>query len=101
MLVCSVARVQHRNIKPLRDEFRRAGRRVPDHNSVGPHGFERSNGIDERFAFFQARRFSLQRHRICASRAAAVVKLMRVRVDASKKATATVFPRNVANFFRG
>jgi hypothetical protein len=35
------------------------------------------------------------------SRDAAVPKLMRVRVDVSKNASATVFPRNVANFFRG
>ena len=34
-------------------------------------------------------------------RDAAVVKLMRVRVEASKNATATVLPRNVASFFRG
>ena len=34
-------------------------------------------------------------------RAAAVVKLMRVRVDDSKKATATVLPRSVASFFKG
>ena len=34
------------------------------------------------------------------SRDAAVVKLMRVRVDASKNATATVLPRSVANFFK-
>ncbi len=35
------------------------------------------------------------------SRAAAVVKLIRVRVDGSKKAIATVRPRKVANFFNG
>ncbi len=35
------------------------------------------------------------------SRDAAVPKLMRVRVDVSKNASATVFPRNVANFFSG
>ena len=34
-------------------------------------------------------------------RAAAVVKLMRVRVELSKKAIATVLPRRVANFFSG
>ena len=34
-------------------------------------------------------------------REAAVVKLMRVRVEASKKATATVLPRSVASFFSG
>ena len=35
------------------------------------------------------------------SRDAAVAKLMRVRVEGSKKASATVLPRNVANFFSG
>ena len=34
-------------------------------------------------------------------RDAAVAKLMRVRVEASKNASATVFPRKVANFFSG
>jgi len=34
-------------------------------------------------------------------RAAAVAKLMRVRVEFSKKAKATVLPRRVANFLRG
>ena len=34
-------------------------------------------------------------------RAAAVAKLMRVRVEFSKKAIATVLPRRVANFLRG
>jgi hypothetical protein len=34
-------------------------------------------------------------------RDAAVVKLMRVRVEDSKKATATVLPRSVASFFSG
>ena len=33
-------------------------------------------------------------------RAAAVAKLMRVRVEFSKKASATVLPRSVANFFQ-
>ena len=35
------------------------------------------------------------------SREAAVLKLIRVRVEVSKNASATVLPRNVANFFRG
>ena len=35
------------------------------------------------------------------SRAAAVAKLMRVRVEGSKNASATVFPRRVANFLSG
>ena len=34
-------------------------------------------------------------------REAAVAKLMRVRVEASKNARATVLPRRVASFFRG
>ncbi len=34
-------------------------------------------------------------------REAAVPKLMRVRVEASKKAKATVLPRRVASFFSG
>ena len=35
------------------------------------------------------------------SRAAAVAKLIRVRVEFSKNASATVLPRSVANFLRG
>ena len=34
------------------------------------------------------------------SREAAVAKLMRVRVEGSKNASATVFPRSVASFFQ-
>ena len=66
MLVRAVARVEHGNFEALGDEFRRAGRAVADHDAVGTHGFDGADGIDQRFALFQAGGFRLQSHRIGA-----------------------------------
>ncbi len=59
MFVRAVARVYHGNPEPLRNKFRSTRRTVANHDSVGPHGFERPESIEQRFAFFKAGRFRL------------------------------------------
>ena len=66
MFVGAVAGVEHRNFQTLSDEFRRAGGSVADHDAVGAHGFESADGIDERFALFQAGGFGLEGHGVRA-----------------------------------
>ena len=102
MFVRAVAGVQHGNFQALGDEFGRAGGAVADDDAVGPHGLERAHGVDAAIRPFSGWRIRPGDAIVSAPRrAAAVVKLMRVRVEASKKAMATVLPRSVASFFSG
>ena len=66
MLVRAVAGIENGNFEALGDEFRRAGRCVANDDSIGAHGLERANRVDERFALLQARGFGLQRHGVRA-----------------------------------
>ncbi len=52
--------------KCSRDEIGGAGTGVAHHDAVGLHRVERVHGIEKRFAFFQAGRFGLQVHAVCA-----------------------------------
>ena len=51
--------------------------------------------------FFRLEDSACRFMRVGAQPRGAVAKLMRVRVEGSKKASATVLPRSVASFFRG
>ena len=66
MLVGTVAGIYDRHAEPICDELRRTGRAVADDDAVGTHGLESADGIEERFAFFQAGRFGLQVHGVGA-----------------------------------
>src|ERR1700728_460789 len=66
MLVRAIAGVEHGNLQALGDEFGRTGRCVANHDSIGAHGFERADRVDERFALFEAGGFGLQGHGVRA-----------------------------------
>ena len=62
MLVRAVARIQHGNFEAPGNELGGARGSVANHDSVRAHGFERPDGVNQRFTFFQARRFGLEVH---------------------------------------
>ncbi len=66
MFVRAVAGIEHGNIHAAGDEIGGARCRVANHDSVGAHGFERPDSVNERFAFFHAGGFGLQIHGIRA-----------------------------------
>jgi hypothetical protein len=66
MLVHAVPGIEDRHVHALGDEGGGAGGGVTNHEAIRPHGFERADGIDERFALLQARRLGLQGHAIGA-----------------------------------
>src|SRR5579862_7587699 len=66
VLVGAVAGVEHGDFQALGDEFGGAGGGVADHDAVGAHGFEGADGVDQRFALFQAGGFGLQGHGVGA-----------------------------------
>ena len=101
MLVRAVAGVDYRNFQMPSHKIRGAGRGVSHHETIRLHGIQVVGGVEQRFALFQAGCFRLEIHLSAPRREAAVPKLKRVRVEFSKNASATVFPRRVASFFRG
>ena len=50
MLVHAVAGVDHWNVEISRGQVRRAGRRMPHHNGIGPGGAQCVNRIQQRLA---------------------------------------------------
>jgi hypothetical protein len=66
MLVGAVAGVDDGNIEMARDKIRRARGGVAHDETVGLHGVESVNGIEEGFALFQAGGFGLKVHGVGA-----------------------------------
>ncbi len=66
MLVRAVAGVDHRQGQIPRHKIRRARGTMSHHDTIRLHRVERADGIEQRFPFFQARRFRLQIHLVRA-----------------------------------
>ena len=66
MFVRAITGIDHRNFKISRDKICGARGAVAHHDAIGLHRIESVNGIQKRLAFFQAGRFGLQVHAVCA-----------------------------------
>ena len=80
----------HRQI--ARQKVRCAGSRMPHDDGIRPHGAERVQRIDQRFAFGDAGTRGGDGKTSAPSRFAAISKLVRVRVEASKNRLTMVLP---------
>ena len=66
MFVRAVTCVNHGDVQVARDKVGGAGRGVTHNQAIRLHGVECLHGVEEGFAFFHARRFRLQVHRVRA-----------------------------------
>ena len=92
MLVRAVAGVDDRRGQVARQEMRRAGGRMAHHDGVRPHGRQRVQRIHQRFALGHAGTGAVMETASAPRRLAAISKLVRVRVEASKKRLTIILP---------
>ena len=99
MLVRAVARVDHRALDLLREQFHGAGGVVADHDQIRVHGVQRRRGIEQGLALAHCGGATDMFMTSAPRRLPASSKLAWVRVEDSKKRLISVRPRSVVRFF--
>ena len=100
MFVGPVARVDDACVQMLREQMRRCpGERMPDHHHVDAHGLDILGRVNEGLALAQAGARGVKSSVSAPNRRAASEKLVRVRVDASKKQVSACPPSKRRELF--
>ncbi len=100
MLVSAVAGVDDGNVEMARHKIRGAGSSVAHDQAIGLHGVERVDGVEEGLTLFQARRFGLQVHRVCAQARGSSAKADACTGGVFKESESNGFASESGEFFK-